>query len=307
MHSTNKPPSKNKTVRVCAAQYQMQVIQSWSQIEEQVTYFVNVAQRYQAQFLLFPEYFGVQYFSCLPKEWTDKEMLSALVEKHDQYKNMFKVLAKEHQLFIMGGSQPVRKEDGHIYNIAHLFTPSGNIYTQEKLHITPTEREIWGYHSGDGFKLFDTPFGRIGIQVCYDIEFPEVSRMMALNGAEIIFTPFYTGDIYGYQRVRYSAQARAVENYIYTAISGSCGSLPVPSNLICYSQSAIFTPSDVGFPSTAIAAEALPNQKTVVVADLNLDYLQKIRETGTVKPLQDRREDIYCIHSNIPVEIVQVD
>ena len=181
------------------------------------------------------------------------------------------------------------------------------MYTQEKLHITPTEHKTWNYYPGSILKLFDTPFGRIGIQICYDIEFPEVSRTMALNGVDIIFVPFFTSDQYGYQRVRFTARARAVENYVFSVISGSFGNIPGEPSLNCYAQCAIFTPSDIGFPPKAIAAEADPNKEMVVFADLDLEYLRKIRIEGTVKPILDRREDFYMIQLKKQIEMIEVN
>lgn len=296
----------NHKVSVSTAQYNMRPISSWSEIEDQISSFAYFAKEHQSHILLLPEYFCIHYMNCLPSDWPDIKRFNAVVEKYDQYVTLLKSLAIKHQLFIVGGSHPVRK-DGLIYNVAHLISPAGNNYAQEKLHITPLELETWDYFPGSGLKLFDTPFGRIGIQVCYDIEFPEIARLMALNGAEIIFVPFFTSDQYGYQRVRYTAQARAVENYLFTIISGSFGKISGFPSVNCYSQSAIFTPSDIGFPPKAIAAEADPYKEMVVFADLDLAYLRKIRINGTVKPLLDRREDIYTLQIKNEIEIIEVN
>ena len=93
--------------------------------------------------------------------------------------------------------------------------------------------------AGDSVRVFDTDCGKIAIQICYDIEFPELARIATDMGANIIFTPFCTEDRQGYLRVRYCAQARAVENQIYTVISGTVGNLPQTENMdIQYAQSA---------------------------------------------------------------------
>ncbi|MEI2419966.1 nitrilase-related carbon-nitrogen hydrolase, partial [Arthrospira platensis SPKY2] len=137
--------------------------------------------------------------------------------------------------------------------------------------------------------VFETPFGRIAIQVCYDIEFPEISRMLTLAGVEVIFVPFSTDERRAYQRVRYTARARAVENSIYTVLSGNVGNLPNRSYLLNYGQAAIFTPSDFEFPVNAIAGEAEPNIETVVISDLDLSSLTVNRSQGNTRPLYDRR------------------
>jgi predicted amidohydrolase len=194
-----------------------------------------------------------------------------------------------------------------LYNVAHLFTPSGNVYTQDKLHVTPYERTQWDIQPGTEIKVFETPLARIGIQICYDIEFPEVARLLTLAGAEMIFVPFSTDEKKAYYRVRYCAHARAVENYIYLVLAGNAGNLPATSYLLNYSQSAVLTPSDFSFPLEATAGLADPNVETVVVADLDLTGLSQQRELGSVRPLHDRRPDLYELRSRQPIKTVLVE
>ncbi len=163
-----------------------------------------------------------------------------------------------------------------LYNIAYLFRRNGTLGKQYKLHITPTERNQWGVQGGNQVEVFDTDCGKISIQICYDIEFPEVTRIAVERGAQIIFVPFCTDERYAYLRVRYCAQARCIENHIYVAIAGSVGNLPNVDSLgIHYAQSGIFTPSDIPFKRDAIAAECTPNIETVIFEDLDLELLKK--------------------------------
>jgi predicted amidohydrolase len=197
-------------------------------------------------------------------------------------------------------------KDG-IRNVAHLFTPSGDVHTQEKLHVTPGERHTWGIRPGEGLKVFDTGLARIAIQVCYDIEFPEATRLLTLAGAEVVFVPFSTDEKKSYMRVRYCAQARAVENVIYVVMAGNVGNLPqVKSFLVNYGQAAVMTPSDFAFPLNAILGEAEPNSETVVISDLDLADLSQQRKMGSVRPLMDRRPDLYELKARSPVEIKRV-
>jgi len=296
-----------RRIRVCAAQYLMRPIKNWQGLESNVEFFAETADTYDSHFLVMPEYFTAQLFSTMPSSIDPIKAINRLADASDKYIAMFKRLAKQHQLYIVGGSTVIRRADGHLYNVAHFFTPTGKVYTQDKLHITPWERQAWNIRPGSGLKVFHTPMGRIAIQVCYDIEFPEVSRLLALAGAEVIFVPFSTDEKKAYYRIRYSAHARSVENYIYTVISGNAGNLPNKQYLLNYSQSAILTPSDFAFPTHGVAAEADPNVETVVVGELALSNLAKQREVGSVKPLYDRRTDIFELKSKIPVEIIHVD
>lgn len=295
-----------RRVRVCAAQYLMRPIKTWKDLENNVSFFAETADTYDCHFLVLPEYFMAQLFTTMPPDTEPRKAMQKIASMHGKYINMFKRLARDHQLYVIGGSTPVLRKDGHLYNVSHLFTPGGKVYTQDKLHVTPSERQLWNIRAGNGLKVFETPLGRIAILVCYDIEFPELARLLALAGVEVIFVPFSTDERKAYQRIRYSAQARAVENYIYTVIAGNAGNLPNRQYLLNYSQSAILTPSDFAFPTHAVAAEADPNVETVVVGELALSNLAKQREIGSVRPLYDRRTDVFELKSKIPIEIVQI-
>ncbi|HVZ31006.1 MAG TPA: nitrilase-related carbon-nitrogen hydrolase, partial [Polyangiaceae bacterium] len=188
-----------------------------------------------------------------------------------------------------------------------LFSPSGNYYTQEKLHVTPSERAEYGISPGEGIKLFETSHARIAISVCYDVEFPELARLQTLAGAEVVFVPFSTDESRAYQRVRYCGQARAVENVIYTVLSGNVGNLPQVENfLINYGETVICTPSDFAFPTDAVAARAHSDTETVVIGDLDLAVLQEVREVGSVRHLRERRPDLYELQAKDLVQIVRV-
>ena len=177
-----------------------------------------------------------------------------------QYMELFTNLAVRYNVNIIGGSHFVEEEEEEIYNIAYLFRRDGTIEKQYKMHITPNERKWWGISSGDKVQVFDTDCGKIAIQICYDIEFPELARIATDMGANIIFTPFCTEDRQGYLRVRYCAQARAIENQIYTVISGQSEIYQQTENMdIQYAQSAIFAPSDFEFARDGIVGETRPN------------------------------------------------
>lgn len=299
-------PQPGRTIRVCAAQYFLRPVQSWEIFAQQVKFFVAVAAEYRCHFLLLPEFFTAQLFSLWPAEWDSRTTVKELAGLTDRYLELFRPLAVAHQLYIIGGSHPVWRND-KLYNVAHLFTPGGRVYTQDKLHITPGEREAWDIQPGEGIKIFDTPLARVAVQICYDIEFPEIPRLLALSGVETIFVPFSTDDKRAYQRVRYTAQARAVENNLYVVIAGNVGNLPSRSYLLSYGQSAVFTPSDFAFPPQAIAAEAEPNIETVVLANLDLTCLARQRAGGSVRPLYDRRPELYDLQAKTPLEVIRTE
>lgn len=295
-----------RRVRVCASQYEMRSIASWDEFRRQVEFFVQTAEQYSCHFLLLPELFTAQLFSTLPRGRSTTEAIADLADLTPRYIEMFLELARQHGLYIVAGTHPVRR-DGAIYNVAHLFTPHGEVHTQDKLHVTPNERGEYGIRPGDNLHVFDTPYGRIAIVICYDIEFPELSRVLTLAGAEVLFVPFSTDERKAYLRVRYTAQARAVENIVYVVLSGNVGNLPQVENfLINYGEAAICTPSDFQFPPDGIAAKADSHSETVVISELDLGALEQAREMGSVRPLRDRRADLYTLEPKFPVELVRV-
>ena len=300
------PKIQARRVRVCAAQYHMQPIKSFKDLERSVEFFVDSADSYHCHFLIFPEYFTYQLISFM-KRLSMKEVAVELDKYTDRYIEMFKRLAQKYNIYIIGDSHPVLR-DGKYYNTAHLFTPTGHAYTQEKLHITPAERNEGGIEPGEALRIFRTPLARIAIQVCYDIEFPEASRLLTLAGAEIIFVPFYTEEKKAYYRVRHCAQARAVENFIYVVMTGSVGNMRTQSgSFLNYSQAAILTPSDFSFPEKGIEGEADPNVEAIVVSELALSSLSQQRHVATVRPLHDMRPDLYDLVSKNKIEIIQTE
>ncbi|MFD2670608.1 GNAT family N-acetyltransferase [Marinicrinis sediminis] len=282
-------------VRICVIQYMMKSIASFDEFAKQVEYYTSVASDNQSDFAVFPEIFTTQLMS-FHEEKTPSRAIRRLTEYTEDYIQLFTHLALKYNVNIIGGSHFV-EEDDRIYNIAYLFRRDGTIEKQYKIHITPNERKYWGISPGDEVKVFDTDCGKINIQICYDVEFPEISRIAVDKGAKIIFTPFCTDDRQGYLRVRYCAQARAIENQVYTVIAGTVGNLSQVVNMdIQYAQSGIFTPSDFEFARDGIVGECHPNIETVVVGDVDLEKISRQRKSGTVRQLRDRRRDLYRIH-----------
>ncbi len=296
-----------RRIRICAAQWFMRHIQTWEEFERTVNFFVDTADTYHSHFLVLPELFTAQLFSLMPSDLDSREAIRRLASMTDRYVDLFSALAQKHGLYIIAGSQPVIR-DGDLYNVAHLFAPTGSVYTQDALHIPPIERKDFDIEPGDDIKVFDTPLARIGIQVGYDVEFPELARLQTLAGAEVIFIPYSTDERKAYDRIRYTAQARAVENFVYTVIAGNTGNLPTARNyLINYGQAAVFTPSDFAFPPYATAGESAANVETVLITDLDLTVLVQQRDIASVRHLYDRRLDLYDVRAKRTVKLVRTD
>lgn len=281
-------------VRIAAVQYQMRSVGSFEEFAKQMEYFVDVASDYKCDFCLFPELFTTQLLSLIPAQRPGLAA-RALAEYTPQFLEMAAGLAVKYDINIVGGSQFV-VEDDLLYNVAYLFRRDGSIGKQYKIHVTPNERRWWGVTGGDTLEVLDTDCGPISIQICYDSEFPELSRMAVDRGANIIFVPYNTDTRNGHLRVRTCAHARCIENHVYVAISGCTGNLPFVDNAdIHYAQSSIFTPCDVMFAREGIGAEANPNVETVIMHDVDLELLRRHRQSGSVQNWNDRRTDLYQV------------
>ena len=288
MRGTPRP----RRVRIAAVQYLLRPIASFEDFAHQVEFFVRSAKDYKAHFLLFPEFFTMQLLSYI-KEPAPAMAVRRLARMAPEYEQLFTRLAQETGIYIIGGTHPVFQR-GKVFNAAHLFTPNGQVFRQKKVHLTPTESGPYQLSRGHGLYLYHTDFGNIAILICYDVEFPEVARVMAEAGAEILFVPSCTDGREGFCRVRYCAQARAIENQVYVAMTGTVGNLPlVPYMNTNYGQAAILTPSDYFFARDGIAAEGTINQEQIVFADVDLDLLDEQRANGSVIPLQDLIKDAY--------------
>ncbi len=281
-------------VRIGIVQWQMRLCDNFEEWINQVEYFVDSMSAYQTDFVLFPEFFNVPLMGIGDQD-NQYEAIRFLATYANQVIECISGFAVSYNVNIIAGSIPEIVDD-KLYNRAYLCRRDGTVDVQSKIHITPHERRDWVIEGGNKLRVFDTDAGRIGILICYDVEFPEISRLLALQDMDILFVPFWTDTKNGFLRVQRCAQARAIENECYVAIGGSVGNLPQVENVdIQYAQSAVYTPSDFAFPHDAIIAESTPNTEMALIADLDLDKLAQLRHQGSVTNAKDRRNDLYEI------------
>lgn len=289
-------PRDVESVRIATCQLQARAVSGFDEFIKQIEYFVDIAADYEADFIVFPEMFTVMLLSAEPSELTPLEAIERLSDYTPKIRKRLSEMALAYNINIIGGSHPTRMPDGDIHNVAYVCLRDGSIHAQEKIHPTPNEAYWWNIKGGDSIDAIPTDCGPIGVLICYDSEFPELARRLVDEGARIIFVPFCTDSRQGYMRVRYCAQARAIENQCYVVMSGNVGNLPNVGNMdIQYAQSCILTPCDFPFARDGIAAEASENVETLTISDVNLADLQWARAEGTVQNLADRRFDLYRI------------
>ena len=284
-----------RVVRIGIVQWQMRSVTSLEDMMQQIEFFVDTVSSYKADIVMFPEFFNAPLMA-LSDEKTSSAAIRNLAHYTEQIREQMTNLALSYNINIIAGSMP-EYYDNKLFNVSYLCRRDGTYDKQYKLHVTPDELAHWGMRGGQKLKVFDTDIGKIGILICYDVEFPELSRLLSDMDMKILFVPYWTDTKNAYLRVRRCAQARAIENECYVAITGSVGNIPRIENMdIQYSQSAVFSPSDFAFPHDAVVAEATPNTEMTLIADLDLDLLKDLNTTGSVRNLQQRRKDLYNVN-----------
>lgn len=283
----------NKTnVRLGLIQWQMRPYASLDEMFSQVEYFVDSISAYKSDFALLPELFNGPLLAEF-NDLDEAEAMRGLAQYTPEIKNTFKELAIKYNVNIITGSLPSIEND-KLKNVGYICHRNGKIDSYEKIHITPDETKAWGIKGGETLKVYDTDAGKVGVLICYDVEFPELPRLLAEQGMQILFVPFLTDTQNAYMRVRTCAMARAIENECFVAITGSVGNLPKVDNMdISYSQSAVFTPCDFAFPANGIKSEATPNTEMILIVDVDLQLLDELHTYGSVRNLKDRRKDFY--------------
>jgi len=292
-------------IRVASLQYFIRPVQTWEQFRDQVDALVETAADYKCQLVVFPEYFTVQLLTLGNTRRPIDDQIRDLAAQVPRFIDLMSGLARRENVYIVAGTIPVMDEGNEkIYNDSFVFNPHGGWEVQGKLHMTRFEHEEWHVSPRSRLKVFETDFGLLAVAICYDVEFPEIVRGAARRGAHLLIVPSCTDDRQGWLRVRYCAQARAIENQMYVVHSCTVGSLPmVPAVSLNYGAAAILTPSDFSFSRDGILAEGNPNLEMMVVGELNMKTILDTRTTGTVLPLHDsqRSADI-----GSQVEVVRI-
>lgn len=193
-------------------------------------------------------------------------------------------------LYVAGG---LPERDGpRLYNTAVLLGPDGVIGRYRKAHLFHYERGL--FEPGDlGFPVWDTPVGRLGMLVCYDLRFAEAVRVVFLRGAQVLCVPTtWTDrgkpepwDARGWCGANYLAAGHAYANRLWVACADRAGRDGGVTTLGC---SAIFAPS--GY---AAAGPASPDREEILYADVDVRRPDGARATGEMDLVRDRRPELY--------------
>ncbi|RAL21774.1 amidohydrolase [Lujinxingia litoralis] len=277
-------------VRVATAQYPVDFLKGWDHYVDKITSWVKEAAGHDAQLAVFPEYASMELVSLFAEEVRQDLpfQMSEMQRLLDDYLALHRELARQYGMYVVGGSFPVRLPDGSYRNRAYVFSPQGRVDYQEKILMTRFESELWLISYGDQLKVFETPFGAFGINICYDSEFPLLARRQVEAGANLIVAPSCTDSAYGYHRVRIGCQARALENQCYVAhavlVGEASWSIAIDENC---GRAAVYTPVDVGFYEDGIASIGEWNAAQWVYADVDLARSEEVRVRGEVLNFRD--------------------
>ena len=277
--------SHRQTLKVASAQYpidQPATLDAW---RDKIARWVADGAETGAEVLVFPEYAAIEQAAALGEQVYGNldATLQAVADLEADRVSLHQELAGKHRVHILVGSGPVRKGEGRFVNAAQLVTPKGSIGVQEKLIMTPFETD-WGISAGNQARLFDTVLGMIGINICYDSEFPLLARAMAEAGAELLLVPSCTERVSGYHRVRTGARARALENQIAAIVSPTVGdALWSPAVDRNSGAAGIYVPSEQTVSDTGILAQGEMNAAQWVTADIDLARLRHLRTSGEMR------------------------
>lgn len=286
------------TVRVAVANWKLKPIKSDGQFFSHAQQFLVQADNDGAKLIVLPELFCLELLHLAPNIRAE-DAPKFLIQFATEIENWLVRMSQNSGMVIVGGSH-FKEVGDRIQNVCPIAFPDGTLAFQSKNKLTVYERSDWGIEPGSGLAALP---GRLGVSVCYDSEFPEGPRNLAENGMLIHAVPAWTETRRGFQRVRWSCLARAVENQVFvlhSSLVGDIGREPVPES---YGSSAIIAPSIAPFPMEAVLAETKLNEDDLVVENLDIDALFAARNEGEVTNWQDREPNCWDLSKPIKATI----
>ena len=285
-----------RRVRVAAVQMRLELSETAVDYASRVLELARRAVGEGAQLLVFPEDSATHLVGLLPgmKELAARGDVSrtlqamggnlrpadvfALIGEATRrvYRETFAGVARALGVYVVAGSA-LLPEEGHVYNVAHLFGPDGALLgTQRKVHLIPLEKN-WGLKEGHELHVFSTPLGNLAMPVCMDATYFETFRILAGQGAELVALPTADPAEFNPWKTRRGLWPRVQESGVYGIISCLVGEL---FGLKLTGKSAIFAPLPLSPRGDGVLAELEdPNREGVVTADLDLPALREYRRS----------------------------
>lgn len=262
---------KERTIKMALVQMRSVQGDTVNNLSKAVEYISQAAEK-GVDIVCFPELFYSGYhLSSLELQSLAEPTDGPMVQKLSK-------VAKEKNVYIIAGFAESTEIIGRMYNSAVLINNSGEVVgSTRKVYAWGNEKIK--FKEGDKFQVFDTPLGKIGIMICYDMEFPEPMRIMALKGAEIVFVP----SVWSFEAERrwhVDLAGGALYNLMYTAGinpwgDGACGSTMV-----------------VG-PDGEVIDMAPREEEHVLYCEVNLNRIIEMR--SKIPYLNDFKEDTFSM------------
>lgn len=261
---------------------QMDVVDSKEENLKKAEKMIKEAVKQDAKFIVLPEMFNCPYTTSNFPKYAEKEGGYTYVQ--------LARIAKENNIILVGGSIPEIDSENKVYNTCYIFDNKGNkIGKHRKMHLFDIDvrggqffKESDTLSAGDTTAVFDTPYGKMGVVICYDFRFPELSRLLVEKGAKIIIVPGAFNMTTGPAHWELLFRTRALDNQVYTI-----GIAPARNYDGCYVS---YGNSIVADPWGSIV-NRLGAEENILIEDLELSKVEKIRKELPL--LKHIRKDIY--------------
>ncbi len=272
-------------MKIKIALCQINVVDNKEKNIENATSMILKASMQNTDFIVLPEMFNCPYsnekFVKYCEEETNSTTLSTIAK-----------LANENNTYILAGSIP-EKEASKVFNTSYLFDKNGEIIAKHrKMHLFDIDvkgkiyfKESDTLSPGNQVTLAKTEFGDIGIGICYDIRFPELARLMAESGAQILVYPGAFNMTTGPAHWELTFRARALDNQVFCI--GVAPALNSKASYHSYGHSIITNP-------WGEVVTQLDEKENLKIAEIDLDEIKKVREELPL--LKNKRSDLYKIN-----------
>lgn len=269
-------------LRLCLAQYKIDRLDSLEDFAVKLDRLLAEASAGGADLLVLPEYAAMELAAAFTETADAVSEREAIVVRAEAIVEVMRQGAMRHRLWLLGSSLPMLRDDA-VRNRAPFISAEGIVHFQEKRVMTRFENEQWMVAAGAEPRVFETPWGRIGVSICYDVEFPMLARAQVEAGAWLILAPSCTDTLWGFHRVHLSARARAIENQCFVAITPTVGEAPWSATLdVNRGYAGVFGPCDRGFPDDGVIVTGALDEPSLVFADLDPARIATVREQGGV-------------------------
>jgi predicted amidohydrolase len=299
------------SLRVASTQFELRPEHDFDTFRQHLGDVVDEAARANAALVVLPELVTMGLLASLPDAATLN--VAGVAEAYrrlfpdltERFADTVSDLAQRHSMWVLGGSHWRARGDGTYVNTAYFAHPDGRVESQDKLHLTPPEMAI-GTARGDELLVTSIDSVKVGILICADIQFPELSRHLAVEeDVQLLLCPSLTWNTRGVHRVRYGSHARATENQLFVVTStlvGTCG-VPHDSPLHGKGRAFVACPIDKVFRrNDGLLAETDSDAESLVLADLDFDKVALSRAEPEPPGLANVRPDLYRSLHAAPVE-----